>query len=84
MAPFAGYEMPIQYAQGILAEHLQTRASAGLFDVSHMGQARLDGPDHATTAARSNVCARLISSRSPPGGSAIRNFSTPTAASSTI
>ena len=34
MAPFAGYEMPIQYAQGILSEHLQTRASAGLFDVS--------------------------------------------------
>ena len=50
MAPFAGYEMPIQYKSGILAEHLQTRASAGLFDVSHMGQARLDGPDHATTA----------------------------------
>ncbi len=50
MAPFAGYDMPIQYPQGILAEHLQTRARAGLFDVSHMGQARLDGPDHATTA----------------------------------
>ena len=50
MAPFAGYDMPIQYRAGILAEHLQTRARAGLFDVSHMGQARLDGPDHATTA----------------------------------
>jgi len=50
LAPFAGYEMPIQYGSGILAEHLQTRASAGLFDVSHMGQARLEGPDHATTA----------------------------------
>jgi aminomethyltransferase len=50
MAPFAGYDMPIHYKSGILAEHLQTRASAGLFDVSHMGQARLDGPDHATTA----------------------------------
>ncbi|HEY1944368.1 MAG TPA: glycine cleavage system aminomethyltransferase GcvT [Roseiarcus sp.] len=50
MGPFAGYDMPIQYCQGVLAEHLQTRARAGLFDVSHMGQARLDGPDHATTA----------------------------------
>ncbi len=50
MAPFAGYDMPIHYISGILAEHLQTRASAGLFDVSHMGQARLDGPDHGATA----------------------------------
>jgi len=51
MAPFAGYEMPIQYSSGILAEHLHTRAAAGLFDVSHMGQARLEGPDHAVVAA---------------------------------
>ena len=50
MAPFAGYDMPIQYPSGILAEHLHTRAEAGLFDVSHMGQAWLDGPDHATIA----------------------------------
>ena len=38
MVPFAGYDMPVQYAAGVLKEHLQTRASAGLFDVSHMGQ----------------------------------------------
>src|SRR6266404_1097277 len=38
MAPFAGYEMPIQYSAGTLQEHLHTRAAAGLFDVSHMGQ----------------------------------------------
>ena len=38
MAPFAGYEMPIQYALGVLKEHLHTRVAAGLFDVSHMGQ----------------------------------------------
>lgn len=38
IVPFAGYEMPVQYAAGVLKEHLQTRASAGLFDVSHMGQ----------------------------------------------
>lgn len=43
MVPFAGYDMPVQYPGGILAEHLHTRAKAGLFDVSHMGQARLDG-----------------------------------------
>ncbi len=50
LVPFAGYAMPVQYATGILAEHLWTREHAGLFDVSHMGQAALIGPDHATTA----------------------------------
>ena len=44
MVPFAGYEMPIQY-EGIKAEHLWTRSQAGLFDVSHMGQLLLSGPD---------------------------------------
>jgi len=39
MASFAGYDMPIQYPTGVLAEHLHTRKAAGLFDVSHMGQA---------------------------------------------
>ena len=43
MVPFAGYEMPVQYPAGIIAEHLHTRAKAGLFDVSHMGQVRLRG-----------------------------------------
>ena len=43
MVAFAGYDMPVQYAAGIMAEHLHTRAKAGLFDVSHMGQARLEG-----------------------------------------
>jgi len=51
MVPFAGYLMPVQYADGILAEHQWTRAHAGLFDVSHMGQASVAGPDHATSAA---------------------------------
>ncbi len=41
MVPFAGYEMPVQYPLGVLKEHLHTRAKAGLFDVSHMGQAKL-------------------------------------------
>jgi aminomethyltransferase len=50
MVPFAGYEMPVHYRLGILREHLHTRAKAGLFDVSHMGQAWLVGPDHFSTA----------------------------------
>src|SRR5215468_3157228 len=41
MVPFAGYEMPVQYSSGIVKEHLHTRAAAGLFDVSHMGQIAL-------------------------------------------
>jgi len=41
MVPFAGYDMPVQYRDGIIAEHLHTRAAAGLFDVSHMGQIAL-------------------------------------------
>jgi len=44
MVPFAGYHMPVQY-EGIMAEHLWVRDSAGLFDVSHMGQLQLSGPD---------------------------------------
>ena len=47
MVPFAGYQMPVQYPSGILAEHRQVRASAGLFDVSHMGQATVFGNDSA-------------------------------------
>ncbi|MGS0647480.1 glycine cleavage system aminomethyltransferase GcvT [Komagataeibacter melomenusus] len=41
MVPFAGYDMPVQYPAGVMAEHLHTRAKAGLFDVSHMGQVRI-------------------------------------------
>jgi len=41
MVPFAGYEMPVQYASGVMKEHLHTRSAAGLFDVSHMGQIAL-------------------------------------------
>jgi aminomethyltransferase len=47
MVPFAGYAMPLQYAKGIVKEHLHTRSAAGLFDVSHMGQVRLHGEDAA-------------------------------------
>ncbi len=47
MVPFAGYSMPVQYPAGLMAEHRHTRNAAGLFDVSHMGQLRLVGPDAA-------------------------------------
>ena len=50
LVPFAGYEMPVQYPTGILTEHKWTRAHAGLFDVSHMGQCAIAGPDFETTA----------------------------------
>ena len=51
MVPFAGYDMPVTYPQGLIQEHLHTREAAGLFDVSHMGQAFVTGPSHAATAA---------------------------------
>jgi aminomethyltransferase len=50
LVPFAGYEMPVQYPTGILAEHAQTRTAAGLFDVSHMGQVRLTAKPGQNTA----------------------------------
>jgi aminomethyltransferase len=50
LVAFAGYEMPVQYPSGIVAEHLHTREAAGLFDVSHMGQAILIGRDHDSVA----------------------------------
>ncbi len=49
MVPFAGYAMPVQY-EGIIAEHQHTRRHAALFDVSHMGQAELIGPDWESVA----------------------------------
>lgn len=49
MVPFAGYDMPVQYALGVKKEHLHTRDAAGLFDVSHMGQLRLKGENAAKT-----------------------------------
>jgi aminomethyltransferase len=47
MVPFAGYDMPVQYAAGIIKEHLHTRQAAGLFDVSHMGQVLIEGAGSA-------------------------------------
>ncbi len=65
MHPFAGVSMPIHYAQGILGEHLHTRAAAGLFDVSHMGQvslrARSGDPADAALALESLVPVDVLS-----------------------
>ena len=62
MVPFAGYQMPVQYATGIVAEHKAVRQAAGLFDVSHMGELEVRGPQalelvqHLTT----NDASRLV------------------------
>lgn len=50
MVPFAGYEMPVQYPLGVMKEHLHTRAAAGLFDVSHMGQVIVRAADYEAAA----------------------------------
>ncbi len=50
MVPFAGYEMPVQYSLGVMKEHLHTRAKAGLFDVSHMGQVIIRGDSYEAAA----------------------------------
>ena len=52
MVPFAGYQLPLRYPAGILAEHRHTRAAASLFEVSHMGQVRLNGGDPAAALER--------------------------------
>ncbi|WP_025898174.1 glycine cleavage system aminomethyltransferase GcvT [Sneathiella glossodoripedis] len=49
IVPFAGYDMPVQYPDGIMKEHLHTRENAGLFDVSHMGQVVISGANPATS-----------------------------------
>ncbi|WP_281857976.1 glycine cleavage system aminomethyltransferase GcvT [Litoreibacter halocynthiae] len=54
MVPFAGYAMPVQYELGVMKEHLHTRAKAGLFDVSHMGQVIVTG-DNAASALESLI-----------------------------
>ena len=56
---FAGYEMPIQYKDGIVKEHISTRSYAGFFDVSHMGQFFLEGDDTLTEALEKIIPADL-------------------------
>ena len=85
MVPFAGYEMPVQYPLGILKEHLHTREQAGLFDVSHMGQALLRRARPRDDGARRwrRWCPADIAQPAARAGSATPSFSTMTAASST-
>ena len=59
--PFAGYEMPIQYKEGIVKEHISTRTYAGFFDVSHMGQFFLEGDETLTEALEKIIPADLKS-----------------------
>ncbi|MFT7191042.1 MAG: aminomethyltransferase, partial [Dinoroseobacter sp.] len=59
IVPFAGWEMPVQYATGVMAEHLATREAAGLFDVSHMGQVLLH-PRKGTVAEAALALERLV------------------------
>ena len=54
MVGFAGYDMPVQYRDGVLKEHLWTRAHAGIFDVSHMGRLQFSGKD--ATAFLNHFC----------------------------
>ena len=61
MVPFAGWNMPVQYSAGILAEHKHTREAVSLFDICHMGEFRLAGPGAVAFAdrltARRSTCA---------------------------
>ena len=85
LVPFAGYEMPVQYPTGILAEHAQTRTAAGLFDVSHMGQVRLTArPGHNAAKALGDVWCPATSPACSPASSATPSSPTMPAASSTI
>lgn len=59
MTPFAGYDMPLQYRAGVMKEHLATRSSAGLFDVSHMGQVELR-PRSGNVADVARALERLV------------------------
>ena len=52
LVPFAGWEMPVQYPKGLLEEHKAVRTRVGVFDVSHMGEARVRGRDRSAPASR--------------------------------
>lgn len=65
IVPFAGYEMPVQYKQGLVAEHHAVRKAAGLFDVSHMGELRLSGPQagEVVNGLITNDASKLVDGR---------------------
>lgn len=70
MVPFAGWNMPVQYPEGIIAEHMHTRQHVSLFDICHMGEFRLTGPGAAE--ALDKIFPRLVSSQK--AGSCRYNF----------
>jgi aminomethyltransferase len=79
MVPFAGYEMPVQYPPGVLKEHLHTRTSAGLFDVSHMGQIALR-PKSGKVEDAARALERLVPQdivALPPGRQRYAQFTNP-------
>ena len=85
MVPFAGYDMPVQYPLGVMKEHLHTRAAAGLFDVSHMGQVivRAEGGYDAAALTSRRLC-RSMSLGSETGVSATGSLPTRRAGSTMI
>jgi aminomethyltransferase len=71
IVPFAGFEMPVQYPTGITAEHKAVREKAGLFDVSHMGEFMVRGPqavDFVSYVARTEPSSTTVSSIAPKIG----------------
>ncbi len=77
MVPFAGYSLPVQYPDGVLASHLHTRKenSASLFDVGHMGQLKWYGKDRVAFLER--VCLADVAGMAP-GASALTLITLPT------
>ncbi len=75
MVPFAGYEMPVSFPMGVMQEHLHTRSKAGLFDVSHMGQAGLSGQGSVSEALESLVPGNIKGLK--PGKMRYTQFTTP-------
>jgi aminomethyltransferase len=65
MVPYAGYEMPVQYPSGILAEHQAVRTGVGLFDISHMGEFEITGPDR--NALLNRITCNDVSAVKPGG-----------------
>jgi aminomethyltransferase len=65
MVPFAGWEMPVQYPSGILAEHRAVRTGVGVFDVSHMGEFEVTGPDRNAFVNR--ITSNDVSALEPGG-----------------
>ena len=65
LVPFAGWEMPVQYPAGIIAEHNAVRSNVGIFDVSHMGEFEVTGPDRNAFVNR--VTCNDVSALEPGG-----------------